>query len=196
MTTALIAAILVLLGTLAPDAAASQPPPRLAAQTPVFRSGVELVTIDVTVVDSSGNPIRTLRPDQFRVTIDGRPRPVVSADLVEYAPGTPGDGTTGTAAARMTFSSNESLVAAAAPGRLVFLVVDQGSFQPMAGRAATDAAARFLDRLQPQDRVGLIVFPVPAPRWRHRPIEPPCDRPSAGLSDRPRRCDRRVRSDA
>ena len=156
--------VLVLVGALAPDPAALRAAARQSAQAPVFRSGVELITVDVTVVDSSGNPIRTLRPDQFRVSIDGRSRRVVSADLVEYAPGDAGDGT-GAAPVRprATFSSNDSPVSAAAPGRLVFLAVDQGSFRPMAGRAATDAANRFLNRLQPQDRVGLIVFPAPGP---------------------------------
>ncbi len=159
-----VALVLVLVGALAPDPAALRAAPQQAAPSPVFRSGVELITVDVTVVDSSGNPIRTLRPDQFRVMVDGRPRRVVSADMVEYAPGTAGEETPATPLGqKATFSSNDSLVAAAAPGRLVFLAVDQGSFRPMAGRAVTDAANRFLDRLQPQDRVGLIVFPTPGP---------------------------------
>lgn len=159
-----LALALVLAGGLAPDWALLRAESQEPAQAPVFRSGVELITVDVTVVDSSGNPIKTLRPDQFRVTIDGRPRQVVSADLIEYAAGQPGDGATPTRlAARATFSSNDSPVASAAPGRLVFLAVDQGSFRPMAGRAATDAANRFLDRLQALDRVGLIVFPMPGP---------------------------------
>ncbi len=134
-----------------------------SAQAPVFRSGVELITVDVTVVDRTGSPIRDLRPDQFRVAIDGKPRRVVSADLVEYAAGTPADELTTSIGPKATYSSNDSPVASAAPGRLVFLAVDQGSFRPMAGRAATDAASRFLSRLQPQDRVGLIVFPTPGP---------------------------------
>ena len=165
-----VALVLVLVGASSPGPAAlraasgQSPQSPQTVQAPVFRSGVELITVDVTVVDGSGNPIKTLGPEKFRVSIDGKPRRVVSADLVEYAPGTPADeAPSSSVGPKATFSSNDSPVAAAAPGRLVFLAVDQGSFRPMAGRAATDAASRFLDRLQPQDRVGLIVFPTPGP---------------------------------
>jgi VWFA-related protein len=56
-----------------------------AVQTPAFKSGVELVVVDVQVVDGHGYPIDTLTPDAFDVTIDGHHRRVVSADLTRYA---------------------------------------------------------------------------------------------------------------
>jgi hypothetical protein len=51
----------------------------------VFRSGVELVAVDVQVVDRDGHPTISLGPEQFDVSIDGRRRLVISADLVRYA---------------------------------------------------------------------------------------------------------------
>ena len=59
--------------------------PQLSAQSdqaPVFRSGVEVMEVDVTVVDGQGMPIRDLRAPEFTVTIDGQPRRVVSAEFV------------------------------------------------------------------------------------------------------------------
>ena len=46
------------------------------APQPTFKSGVELVALDVTVVDRNGRPVQGLGPEAFQVTIDGRPRRV------------------------------------------------------------------------------------------------------------------------
>jgi len=40
-------------------------------QTPVFRSSVELTSIDVGVVDDRGRPVMGLVPAEFTVQIDG-----------------------------------------------------------------------------------------------------------------------------
>ena len=52
------------------------------AQTPVFRSSVEVTSIDVGVVDDRGRPVMGLGPADFTVQIDGTMRRVVSADWV------------------------------------------------------------------------------------------------------------------
>ena len=54
-------------------------------QVPTFRSGVELVTVDVGVVDRQGNPLRGLGADDFSVTVGGQPRRVVTAEYVDSA---------------------------------------------------------------------------------------------------------------
>src|SRR4051812_6849595 len=58
---------------------AQQAPP----QTPTFRSGVELVTVDVGVIDRQGQPLRGLAAGDFTVTVAGQPRKVVSAEYVD-----------------------------------------------------------------------------------------------------------------
>jgi hypothetical protein len=55
-----------------------------AQQTPTFRAGVDLIAVDVQVVASSGLPIGGLGPEKFQVAINGRPRKVVSAELLRY----------------------------------------------------------------------------------------------------------------
>jgi len=143
-----------------PTAQAAQP--AQAAQQPVFKSGVELIAVDVAVVDKSGYPVAGLRPDQFHVTVDGKPRRVVSAEFIEFAPRTVSPGTPLAArAVTPTYTSNEQVAPSAPQGRLIYLAIDQGSFKPLGARGAMEAARRFIDRLQPEDRVGLIAFPDP-----------------------------------
>jgi len=136
-----------------------QPPAQ--AQAPVFKSGVELVAVDVSVVDRQGNPVKGLRPDQFEVTFDGKPRRVASAQLLEFVTSAKPVGGVPAVPVRRVFSSNENSEEPAAPGRLIFLGVDQASFRAFGAHGAMEAARKFIDRLQPSDRVGLIAFPAP-----------------------------------
>ena len=133
-----------------------------AQAPPVFRSGVELITIDVSVIDKAGVPIRALRPDQFQVTIDERPRRVVSAEFVEHAsPAGQAPAAPAATVVQRAYSSNELHEIPAAPGRMIFLAIDQASFSSAGIRVAGEAARRFIDHLQPHDAVGLLAFPAP-----------------------------------
>ena len=51
-------------------------------QAPSFRSGVEVVSLDVGVVDKQGVPVRGLTPADFVVTVAGQPRRIVTADFI------------------------------------------------------------------------------------------------------------------
>lgn len=116
--------------------------------TPVFRTGVDLLPVDVLVVDDQGRPVRGLTPDDFTVSIGGQARRVVSAEWVlltsdAVAPSVPiPDG----------YSSNEQDTG----GRLIVLAIDQPNIRPGGGRVITDAMLRFIDRLTPSDRVALV----------------------------------------
>jgi VWFA-related protein len=133
---------------------------------PVFKSGVELVAIDVRVSDRDGRPLAGLTPGDFEVSIDGKPRRVVSADFVAAATGERARGASAVAELppEAVYSSNADETPAGGQGRLIALLIDQGSFEGRASRAATTAAQRFLDRLGPSDRVSLATFPGPGPR--------------------------------
>ena len=58
-------------------------------QPPAFRSGVEVVTVDVGVVDKQGRPMRGLTAADFVVTVAGQQRRVVTAEFVERAAPSP-----------------------------------------------------------------------------------------------------------
>jgi VWFA-related protein len=79
----------------APQQPPSAPPPQQPQQQqqpppPTFRSGTNLVRVDVTVTDKRGEPVRTLTPDDFEVTEDGTPQQITSFKLLE-ATGQPTD---------------------------------------------------------------------------------------------------------
>src|SRR5205085_5944625 len=57
---------------------ASQKPP-----TATFRSSLDVIAVDVQVIDRDGAPVAGLGPEKFEVTINGRKRRVLSADLIE-----------------------------------------------------------------------------------------------------------------
>ena len=58
---------------------------RQAASTPVFRAGVELVSIDVTALDANGRQVIDLTAGEFQVEIDGDRRLVSTVEYVRSA---------------------------------------------------------------------------------------------------------------
>jgi VWFA-related protein len=136
-----------------------QPPPAAGTQAPqqqappTFKTGVDLVAVDVSVVDSGGRPVRGLEAGDFSLTVDGRPRRLASVQYIsqETAPGTPLP-----AQPEMTpFSSNQGR----GGGRMVLIVVDQGNIGAGSGRLVMETVGRFLARLGPGDRAALAVIP-------------------------------------
>jgi VWFA-related protein len=62
-----------------------KPPPAPAPQQPVFRTGVNLVRVDVTVTDTYGRPVPDLAAEDFDVSEDDVPQVVESFKLVEVS---------------------------------------------------------------------------------------------------------------
>jgi VWFA-related protein len=127
-------------------------------QPPAFRSGVELVSVDVQVVDKRGQPITGLKPEQFEVTIDGRRRQVVSAQLIDAATGTPQASNPPATDGAPTTSAK-----AIGAGNLYVMAVDQGSFRAVNAPSAMHAVNEFIKRLTLDDYLGLVSFPQPGP---------------------------------
>lgn len=122
-------------------------------QTPTFRSGVELVTVDVNVVDRQGQPMRGLQPSDFVVTVGGRARRVVSAEFVDVA------AAQAQKAARpedVPVSTNEG----AGIGRQFVFIVDQSTLETGNARHVARAASHFFSRLTFADRSALMLMPV------------------------------------
>jgi VWFA-related protein len=124
-------------------------------QKPVLRSGVELLVVDVQVIDRDGQPIATLRPEDFEVELGGKKRRVVSADLVRY-----GSASGAAPAAPAPSAAIETAPVAPAARRQFILAVDEHSFRMASARAAMNAATRFVKRLEKTDLVGLYTYPT------------------------------------
>ena len=54
-----------------------------------FKSGVDVVHVDVSVLDKDRNPVRSLTPEDFVVREDGKVRPIVAFTPVELPPPSP-----------------------------------------------------------------------------------------------------------
>ncbi|PYR90870.1 MAG: hypothetical protein DMF84_18935 [Acidobacteria bacterium] len=117
----------------------------IRGQQPLFRSSVDLVTIDATAIDPSGRPVVDLTADQFVLEIDGRSRPVVSAAFVSQPAATSAQ------AVPRSFTSNEDVN----EGRLILVAVDQQNIRRLEGARALKAASNFIGSLNPEDRVAV-----------------------------------------
>ena len=126
-----------------------QPPPQ------TFRSSVDLVPVDVNVIDRSGRPIADLTAQDFSLKVDGKVRRIASAQFIGVTRGVERP-----AKEPENFSSNPPSTGA----RLIMLVVDQGNIGASRGKYAIDAASRFIGRLTPDDRVGLVTIPGAGPQ--------------------------------
>src|SRR5580693_1787949 len=90
------------------------------SQAPVFRGGVTLVSVDVTVLDHDGKCVPGLSADDFEVKLDGHVRPVRAAAYEEVATSVASTASSGAAPARETTNA----VPAAEPRLFVVLVDD------------------------------------------------------------------------
>jgi VWFA-related protein len=125
---------------------------QIPEQLPPFRTGVELVTVDVTVLARDGQPLRGLRAEDFSVSVAGDPRRVVSAEYVDW----PSAPRAAQASDAPWVSTNEG----AQGGRIFVFVVDQNTLEPGTAKQVVSGAQRLLARLTPADRSALMVIPV------------------------------------
>jgi VWFA-related protein len=157
--------VLTTLALLAIAPAAQQLPP---ADRPSFRTGVEGVQIDVSVLDANRRPVRGLTAADFTVLVDGKPQPLVGFSAVDLP-----------APAVAPPSGSEAVTADVArndlpAGRLVIILIDPFMERVMVpgrvtmadppGRAAAMATAlRLVDSLGPGDLTAVVhtIYGVP-----------------------------------
>jgi VWFA-related protein len=138
----------VLVGTLASALLLTAP---IASEQATFRSVVDVIAVDVQVVDTDGNPIGSIGPDAFEVSINGQKRKVISAQFVAKDDPNP-----------RPEADRRSGVTPDAGGRTFVLAVDSASFEVGTEKTSIEGARSFVQQLNPTDRVGLFVYPVGA----------------------------------
>lgn len=138
------------------------PPPQ---QPPVFRTGTDLIRVDVTVIDRRGNPVTTLSADDFEVRDNGQPQTISSFKLIE-ANGQPPDNDMSLPIRSVGHAAAE----AARDDVRVFLIFwDEYHIDPFVGSArARDALTRVvLEAFGPTDLVAFMdpLLPLDAIRF-------------------------------
>jgi VWFA-related protein len=154
-----LCALAVLAGQPAAQTPPATPPQQPdGAQGPTFRTGVDLISLDVAVVDGRGQPVEDLFAPEFSVKIDGEPRRVVNAELVKVDLA---------AARKQVADKTETFYTSNLTpnnARQIIIAVDQVNIRPGALQPLLAAASRFLDRLSPLDQVAFIAYPEPGPQ--------------------------------
>lgn len=136
--------------------------PLVAQQGATFRSNVNMLAIDAVVVDREGTPILGLLPDDFVVSVNGKPRRVVYATLVQYG-GDAKPTVAGSITPPISLASVRTPGRVPGDGRVFVIAVDEPSFLTTDMRAAIQAAQRFVMNLRPTDMVGAYMFPFSKP---------------------------------
>jgi VWFA-related protein len=147
--------------------AQSQTPPR----TPVFRSGTELVLVNVVVRDKSGAVVRGLKQDDFSITEDDKPQTITSFDFEELDRA---DAVAPSAESSPVLPVKPMSVAKGAPSsaaapsppkidmhgrRLIVLFFDLSSMQAEELQRAVKAAHDYVDqKLSPADLIAVASF--------------------------------------
>lgn len=153
------------LAVLAGDPAGQQIPP---VQPPTFRTGVDAVQLDVSVLDKERRPVRGLTAADFTVLEDGRPRTIVAFSAIELPP-PPATAPSGADAVPPDVVRNDE-----PEGRLVVILIDPFLQRVMVPGRVTIAdppgltalratALGVVDGLAPGDlaAVGYTIYGVP-----------------------------------
>ena len=123
-------------------------------QLPTFRSAVEAVVIDVSVLDKDRNPIRGLKASDFTITEDGTAQTITTFNAIDFQDPVPEPGA---AAWTREVPSDVSSNADADNKRIVAIVMDDASPMPAVDVLRARAAARkVIDALGPSDLACLV----------------------------------------
>ena len=123
-----------------------------AQQPPQFRSGIELVELDVSVLDKDRRPVRGLTALDFMVLEDGQPQEIVSVGEIDVAE--PIEAPT----AWMREVAPDVRANLAASERLIVIVMDdaQVRMSPVTTKAVREIGRRLVDRLGPNDLAAVV----------------------------------------
>jgi len=144
-----------LVGVLCAAASAAtlaQVPGRRPEGTSTFRSGVEIATIDVSVLDKQRRPVRGLTQADFTIVEDGKAQPIVGFRAVEIP------GARAYSAAWMREVPPDVVTNRVDAERMVVVFMDDFAVgpDPFTRQAAQKIGHRIVDELGPLDMAGVI----------------------------------------
>ena len=152
----------ICLATVSPISGQSQKPPQPQEQPDVVRVNTELVQTDVMVFDKKGNFVDGLRPEHFKLSLDGQTRTISIFERVtsgsrleatQLATVSAGSTSTNSKNAAPLASSNGSTTA----GRLIFFFVDDVHLSGESLTRARTALSHFVDnQVNPGDKIAIV----------------------------------------
>jgi VWFA-related protein len=121
-----------------------------AQQQPAFRSGVEVLAVDVVALDKTRLPVPGLTANDFAVVAGKKPRRIVGVDFISSAKPT-------RAAASLSVPGATGNGRVIAP-RTLMLLVDVDQIPAGGGRIPLKSIGEYLDQLLPADQVGVMTL--------------------------------------
>jgi VWFA-related protein len=131
------------------------PPPAQEPQQPIFRRGVNYVSVDVIVTDSKGNPVLDLKPEDFEVSEEGKPQKVESFQVVKVD-----EQTAAAVPSQIRTQADVEREAARADVRIFAFLLDDYHVRRGASLGVRDPLTRFIQQhIAPADLVG-VMYPL------------------------------------
>ncbi len=130
-----------------------QGPPRPQTALPQFRSQVDLVHLDVSVLDRNRRPVQGLGPNDFTILENGQPQKLAVFNAVHIPVAVPPK-TAWLRDVAPDVRNNEDL----RERRLFLILIDDAAIQgvPLAMQNVKKAAKDFIDRLGPSDLAAVV----------------------------------------
>ena len=117
---------------------------------PKFRSGVDVVLLDVTVLDRERRPVRGLRSSDFTILEEGRPQPIVSFEELDSPE------PDGSLVPWMREVAPDVRTNAAEDRRIILLVLDDANISFRHTQDVRNIGRQIVDQLGPADQVAVI----------------------------------------
>ena len=149
------------LGLRAQDKPAQQPaqaptgPTGPEQPTPIFRTDINFVRVDVIVTDRQGNPVHDLKQEDFEVTEDGKPQAIQTFKLINV---TENKDVVSEAPKQIRNAIDEQMEAAREDARLFAIFLDD--YHVRLENSMREVIAQFVEnQLQPADMAG-VMYPL------------------------------------
>ena len=124
---------------------------------PVFRTGINFVSVDVIITDKKGNPVNDLQAADFEVLEDGKPQTVETFKLINVS-GQPEPG--GEVPRQIRSEWDEESEAQREDVRIFVFMLDDYHVRRSSGMRARESLVRFIrEQLGPLDLVG-VMYPL------------------------------------
>jgi VWFA-related protein len=129
------------------------------SQPPTFRSAVDAVLVDFTVIDRQGNVVRDLKAEDVRVLEDGREQPISTFSLVDLPMDDRRAPTFAIAGGPPAIVDRDVASNMDGEGRLYVIALDDVGVQPQRSEVTRAIARQFVEKnLGPRDRAALVAM--------------------------------------